>query len=103
MISENTDIPMREEGGPTIVKAAAFASTMSPASLFSHLKNFSVQVKAWTVKNGEGMKFLSHRSSWKAHLITSKEHTALRLGVTGIDGTEESVEEGNEGKGGDGG
>ena len=46
IMSENTLMPIREEGGPTIVKVLVLASTISPASVLSHLKYFSMHVKA---------------------------------------------------------
>ena len=46
MMSENTSIPMRDDGVPTILKGKGEASLISPASVFNQRKNFLVQLKA---------------------------------------------------------
>ena len=75
------------------MKVVPFPSIINPASVFSHLKNFSVHVNAWGVKNGEGMNRLSHNSSWNAHLITLNEQTAFLFCVTVLTAGVEEEEE----------
>ena len=79
-MSENTPIPISEEGGPTMVNGCTFASTIRPASVFSQRKNFSTHEKACREKNGHCMNHLSLSSPLNTHSMAPAEHTDLRLG-----------------------